>query len=173
MYFIIPLQGLEVSRHGQTLHLVFHPPECSDWQVPTLFLWSLPMESVVQLLKNLQFWNPEQTEVGASYEDWLCAMGNLTDRLSNIKSATPSNEEEKSISQSKKSWDSIWMEFEVFSTYGWKEVCICSLHKIKELRRNLIKNVCNIFCWLFNLLRISTQAFFQSVYSSTCLQLVS
>lgn len=30
----------------------------------------------------------------------------------------PAMRKKKSISQSKKSWDSIWMEFEVFSTYG-------------------------------------------------------
>lgn len=71
------------------------------------------MESVVQLLTNLQFWNPEQTEVGASDEDRVCAVGNLPDRISN---ATLSNEEEKNISQSKKSWDLIWMQFELFST---------------------------------------------------------
>lgn len=98
------IRAWRLSRHGQTLHLVLHPAEFSDQQGPSLLLWSLPMESVVQLLKNLQFWNPEQTQVGVSFVAFLCALEGLEDEVSNIRSATLSNGGKKTyiyISQSK------------------------------------------------------------------------
>lgn len=49
------------------------------------------MGSMVQLLENLQLRNPEQTEVGVCYAAFLRTLGNLKDRVYNIKSATLSN----------------------------------------------------------------------------------
>ena len=51
------------------------------------------MDSVVKLLQNLQFWNPDQTEVGVDFVAFLCALWNLKDRVSKIKSATLSDGE--------------------------------------------------------------------------------
>lgn len=55
------------------------------------------MESVVQLLKNLQFWNPDQTEVGVGFVAFLCALGNLKDRISKIKKCHTKQWERKYI----------------------------------------------------------------------------
>lgn len=43
------------------------------------------MDTVVQLLENLQFWNPEQTEVGESHVDVLCAPRDLEDGSGNTE----------------------------------------------------------------------------------------
>lgn len=67
MYYIISFRIWRPSGHGPD------SPSCilSCWVLwlteSSLFLWSLPMDSVVQLLKNLQFWNPDQREVGVGF----------------------------------------------------------------------------------------------------------
>lgn len=120
-----------LSRHGQAPHPVFRPAEWSAWQEPSLFLWSLPMDSVVQLLNNLQFWNPEQTEVGVSYVGFLRALRHLWQQELATSSVPHWTMGKQCISKwERMNLDGIWGLF----TWGWSGVYFYSLHKIEEFQ---------------------------------------
>ena len=52
------------------------------------------MDSVVQLLKNLQFWNPDQREVGVGFVAFYVPWETSRTELAKSKSATLSNGKE-------------------------------------------------------------------------------